>query len=260
MAYEKVNWKDYPSSSTPVNAKNLGKMDDGIADAHKELTEIKNLLNNVANLVFPVGTIIMSTSNVNPGNYIGGSWEAWGTGKVPVGVDGTNSLFNDVEKIGGKTSYARSDMLSAHQHGYSPRGSISKTIVEATSNGANANITVASATASGTIESHRHQNDTRTMYDFEASGMGIVGGSTVRTGIQVSSNKVPRYTEYAQPSFFGSPHQHGIHQTAHAHTINVKEHTHSFSGSLSTTYENGKTGDVEIMPPYETCFMWKRIA
>lgn len=32
MAYTKVNWKDLPNQTTPVNATNLGKMDDGIAD------------------------------------------------------------------------------------------------------------------------------------------------------------------------------------------------------------------------------------
>ena len=33
MAYEKVNWENLPSTNTPVNADNLNKMDEGIANA-----------------------------------------------------------------------------------------------------------------------------------------------------------------------------------------------------------------------------------
>lgn len=35
MAYTKTNWQDLPSTSTPVNATNLNKMETGIEDAHK---------------------------------------------------------------------------------------------------------------------------------------------------------------------------------------------------------------------------------
>ena len=33
MAYERVNWENLPSTNTPVNADNLNKMDEGIANA-----------------------------------------------------------------------------------------------------------------------------------------------------------------------------------------------------------------------------------
>ena len=33
MAYERVNWENLPSTNTPVNAKNLNKMEEGIANA-----------------------------------------------------------------------------------------------------------------------------------------------------------------------------------------------------------------------------------
>lgn len=33
MAYQKTNWEDFPSTNTPVNATNLNKMENGIANA-----------------------------------------------------------------------------------------------------------------------------------------------------------------------------------------------------------------------------------
>lgn len=33
MAYQKTDWEDFPSTNTPINAKNLNKMEEGIANA-----------------------------------------------------------------------------------------------------------------------------------------------------------------------------------------------------------------------------------
>ena len=47
----------------------------------------------------------MTTNNANPSIIFGGTWVAWGSGRVPVGVSSDNE-FNTVEKIGGyKTHY-----------------------------------------------------------------------------------------------------------------------------------------------------------
>lgn len=37
MSYSKINWQDLPSTSTPVNATNLNKMDNAIADANNSI-------------------------------------------------------------------------------------------------------------------------------------------------------------------------------------------------------------------------------
>ena len=54
--------------------------------------------------VYPVGSIYMSVNQVNPATLFGGTWEAWGSGKVPIGVDTSDSDFNEVEKSGGSKS------------------------------------------------------------------------------------------------------------------------------------------------------------
>ena len=67
MAYERVNWENLPSTNTPVNADNLNKMDEGIANA----VEKSDLLN----LIYPVGSIYMSVNSTNPAILFGGTWE-----------------------------------------------------------------------------------------------------------------------------------------------------------------------------------------
>ena len=58
-------------------------------------------INNVVDIIYPIGSIYLSVNNVNPSSVFGGTWEAWGSGKVPVGVDTTQTEFNTVEKTGG---------------------------------------------------------------------------------------------------------------------------------------------------------------
>ena len=51
----------------------------------------------------PVGSIyINATNSTNPGTLLGfGTWTAFGAGRVPVGFDSTNTLFDTAEETGG---------------------------------------------------------------------------------------------------------------------------------------------------------------
>ena len=42
MAYERVNWENLPSTKTPVNADNLNKMDEGIANIDTKINSKAN--------------------------------------------------------------------------------------------------------------------------------------------------------------------------------------------------------------------------
>lgn len=65
------------------------------------ILEINNQYKQSLELVYPIGSIYMSVNNTNPSTWLGGEWEEWGTGKVPVGVDINDTEFNEVEKTGG---------------------------------------------------------------------------------------------------------------------------------------------------------------
>lgn len=69
------------------------------------------------NSIYPIGSIYMSATNTNPGSTLGGTWELWGAGRVPVGVDTTQTEFNVVEKTGGaKTHKLTIDEMPNHNH------------------------------------------------------------------------------------------------------------------------------------------------
>lgn len=59
----------------------------------------------LVDLVYKIGDIKQTTTNVNPGTYLGGTWIPWGTGRTPVGVDTDQTEFNAVEKTGGEITH-----------------------------------------------------------------------------------------------------------------------------------------------------------
>ena len=65
-----------------------------------------------------VGKLILDTKNINPASYLGfGTWELWGAGKVPVGVDTNDTDFSTAEKIGGeKTHILTEEEMAPHSH------------------------------------------------------------------------------------------------------------------------------------------------
>lgn len=65
----------------------------------------------------PIGSIYISVINQNPSKYFGGTWEEFGTGRVLVGVDTSQTEFNTVEKTGGEKKHTLSvDELAEHAH------------------------------------------------------------------------------------------------------------------------------------------------
>ena len=60
---------------------------------------------DLIDLFYPIGFIYTSTSSTNPGDYLGGTWEAFGDGRTLVGVgnNGTNN-YTDSELTGGADS------------------------------------------------------------------------------------------------------------------------------------------------------------
>lgn len=72
----------------------------------------------IADVMFPVGSLYFEVTGVNPNTTYGvGTWIAWGTGRVPVGVDPSQTEFATVELTGGeKTHQLTVDELASHAH------------------------------------------------------------------------------------------------------------------------------------------------
>jgi hypothetical protein len=67
-----------------------------------KLLENSDLITSTGKALYPVGSIYISTTNTSPANWIQGTvWIAWGSGRVPVGVDTSQTEFDTAEKTGG---------------------------------------------------------------------------------------------------------------------------------------------------------------
>ena len=73
--------------------------------------------------MYPIGSIYFSAVGTNPSELFGfGTWQAWGAGRVPVGVDASQTEFNAVEKTGGEKAHALTiNEMPSHTHEISYR-------------------------------------------------------------------------------------------------------------------------------------------
>ena len=121
--------------------------------------------------LYPVGSIYMNSSvTTNPATLLGfGTWTAFGAGRVPVGYNASNALFDALEETGGSAdaitvshTHTATSTDSGHTHtfingtqttsGGSGAGGVIADATTKTTNSSTANITttVASAGSSGT--------------------------------------------------------------------------------------------------------------
>jgi hypothetical protein len=94
------------SSDLPLSAKQGKEL----------LSMIDKLKSDFLDLTYPIGSIYISTNNTNPSELFGGTWIAWGGGRVIAGVDSNQTEFNTVEKTGGAkyTVFTPSGTVQGH--------------------------------------------------------------------------------------------------------------------------------------------------
>ena len=85
----------------------------------------KPLVDALLELIYPVGSIYMTVDkDSDPAAFLGGTWERWGQGRVPVGVDENDTIFEKAENKGGEQKHQLiTSEMPAHNH----RGTYTKT-------------------------------------------------------------------------------------------------------------------------------------
>ena len=204
---------------------------------NKNAQDIETNQNNLFDLIYPIGSIYMSVSSTNPGTLFGGTWVAWGAGKVPVGVHTTETEFATVEKTGGeKTHKLVTSEIPAHNH----------TVTGTAHNHGLNNHTHSIPKLSGSTNSagsHTH--------DVGAIKSGTSGSTQQRVCSQSSAT-----SEFATSS--AGTHSHTV--TTNASTTGASSGNTAnatATGSISNTGGNGTHNNLQ---PYITCYMWKRTA
>lgn len=84
---------------------------------HELIDRNSKLIKTIYLNIHPIGDIILNTTGTNPGNIYGGEWLSWGKGRVPVGVDITNSKYNYSEIEGGEETHNLTvSEMPSHNH------------------------------------------------------------------------------------------------------------------------------------------------
>ena len=197
-------------------------------------------IKDLIDIIHPIGKILMTDDSRNPAEYYPGTtWVAWGSGRVPVGVNTSDSDFNSVNKTGGAKSYTLSvNQMPAHNHNLSYSGYTS-TVNAVHSHGVS-QINDGYTDLSG---SHTHRVKAEKS-GASGSARAIVSGSG---------------TDYYSAVAYGGDHQHGVIIPAHSTNYTDLPHSHAVSINKDTNSKGGGQA-FSLVQPYITCYMWKRTA
>lgn len=117
--------RNYNTSGAQVAQKGLrfhmnksGALSWSVSDPANFVAAIKS---SIVDAIYPVGSIYISTNSTSPATLFGGTWEAFGQGRVLVGVgtgnDGTNSqTFNNLSTGGEYKHKLTVNELAKHGH------------------------------------------------------------------------------------------------------------------------------------------------
>lgn len=245
-------------SKIHINENGLMLMNESGDEYLGNLPEVYLKKNELFDLIYPVGSIYMSVNNVNPSTlFTGTTWAAWGSGRVPVGVDTDNTNFNSVEKTGGSDTVTLTEaqmpshhhVVGAHSHGVgtltaSNNGAHTHTATTSI-NSAGDHIHTASNGASYIAVKEGSYNNSTKITTGSGSYYGAIGntaGGISRIGMSTNGN-----------------HTH----TATTTTKSDGVHSHPIVGTTanSEAFNSGDTGSGQAhnnLQPYITCYMWKR--
>lgn len=227
----------------------------------------------IANLLYPVGCIYTSVDATDPGTLFGGTWAAFGAGRVPIGVNAADARFDTPQETGG-TDQITANHLPTHTHsiGGSSGTEGAHTHTLGGSSGADAAHTHGVSITSGTVSNdHAH---------------GITGNQTIQCtagvgGTGASDNGGQALAQGATGSRFGkvvdfyagatdginANHTHAVvgntaAGSSHTHTLpaatGAPSATHSHS--LPANTGNNTTTADKFLPPYIAVYMWRRTA
>ena len=108
-------------SASGVTNTELGYVSGVTSAIQTQLDTLTTAVNTKTTLaaVYPVGSIyINATNSNNPSSLLGfGTWVAFGAGRVPIGIDSSDTDFDTAEETGGsKTHTLTESEMPAHRH------------------------------------------------------------------------------------------------------------------------------------------------
>lgn len=200
---------------------------------------IESMSTSIIDLIYPIGSIYLSAVYTSPSLLFQGTeWEEWGSGRVPVGLDTSDSKFDTIGNTGGnQDATLTSSNMPNHRHTFAHTHSTPST-------------SIASSGA------HTHTTTAKTAFNiFSVDGTtlkwgGATTGSSGGTTYSILSNGINNIaTKIPSLSIASSG--------AHTHTVPAMT---TSSQSTSNTSYAGEGESVSLLQPYIVCQMWRRIA
>jgi microcystin-dependent protein len=216
-----------------------------LVSSHGIFAFVQRLIQTVLNAVFllshPIGSIYM-TANANENTATamntkyGGTWVAWGQGRVPVSVN-TSGTFNTLEKTGGTETVALTDVSQIPSHDHT---------------GPSHNHTF-------TGTAHTHAAHTGNIKGIGAGGMPLrVDNTTDVDGVFSLLSNIPAAVGILQKASSLGSGIEGIKLNA-THDSVVTGGSIGYAGT-GNTGPAGSGNAHNNLQPYITCFMYKRTA
>ena len=143
---------------------------------------------NIVNRIYPVGSIYLSVNPTNPSSLFGGTWVAWGQGRVPIGI-GSNGTTNYTTANATGGAEKRS-----HNHSAATSGSTALTVNQ--------------------IPSHNHQGQ------FYYDSTNKIGNKAAAAGGSFQALAVDSSTHTFKPPSVGGGQGH-THSIPATNTVSV---------------------------------------
>lgn len=212
--------------------------------------------NDIVNLIYPVGSIYLSTSGVSPETLFGGTWQRL-----------ENRML-----IGAGDIYKAAATGGSSKISYTPNGTVNDTLLTAAQSG--------HAALSGTFTSGIQSNDHQHYVQEQTTTGENINHTHNMTGVSTSALGQPTFGLTESPAYRGLVQVAGSTKTGtenEGHVHNVKahytdgmtsNHTHNVAVSFAAadakaSHSHGFEGTpttLDTISPYLAVYMWKRIA
>ena len=210
---------------------------------------------DIVDLIYPVGSIYISMNSADPSTLFGGTWEAFGQGRVLIGAgtgdDGSTSLSFTAGGTGGEYKH---DLLTGEMpsHTHSFRGTTA----------ANNHSHTHSYTKATGVRGHKLTEAEIPAHTHAVPNPGYYAAlSTPNTGFgafAVVNPPIGKKDGYSTGSIGGNgSHNHELSTSSATSGSESQNHTHTFSG---TTGNAGSGSPHNNIQPYIVVYMWKRTA